>query len=136
MTIAKQRNALVTTLAAATLGALANSAAAQEKVWHHGLINAKADAAIPDGQLTLGLRPEHLVVCKPEEGLKGKVDLVEELGDSTVVYSELPGSGQIVAAKLQGHMRSGIKAGDPIGVRPLPNTSNLFDGNGKAIYLK
>jgi NitT/TauT family transport system substrate-binding protein len=46
MTIAKQRNALVAILAAATLGALANSAAAQEKVWHHGLINAKADAGI------------------------------------------------------------------------------------------
>ena len=46
MTIAKQRNALVTILAAATLGALASSAAAQEKLWHHGLINAKADAGI------------------------------------------------------------------------------------------
>ncbi len=46
MTIAKQRNALVAILAAATLGALASPAAAQEKVWHHGLINAKADAGI------------------------------------------------------------------------------------------
>jgi multiple sugar transport system ATP-binding protein len=99
-------------------------------------INAKADVAIPDGQLTLGLRPEHLVVCKPEEGLRGKVDLIEELGDSTVIYAELPGTGQILAAKLQGHLRNGMKAGDPIGVKPIPNTSNLFDGNGKAIFLK
>jgi len=99
-------------------------------------IGVKADAAIPDGQLTLGLRPEHLVVCKPEEGLRGKVDLIEELGDSTVIYAELAGSDKIIAAKLQGHLRNGMKAGDAIGVRPIPSTSNLFDGNGKAIYIK
>ena len=33
-------------IAALGVGALAGSAAAQEKIWHHGLINAKADAGI------------------------------------------------------------------------------------------
>jgi NitT/TauT family transport system substrate-binding protein len=33
-------------IAALSVGALAGSAAAQEKIWHHGLINAKADAGI------------------------------------------------------------------------------------------
>jgi NitT/TauT family transport system substrate-binding protein len=33
-------------IAALGMGALAGSAAAQEKIWHHGLINAKADAGI------------------------------------------------------------------------------------------
>jgi NitT/TauT family transport system substrate-binding protein len=33
-------------IVAAAIGALTFSAAAQEKVWHHGLINAKADAGI------------------------------------------------------------------------------------------
>jgi multiple sugar transport system ATP-binding protein len=99
-------------------------------------ITAKADSPIPDGELTLGLRPEHLVLCKPDEGLRGKVDLIEELGDSTVIYSELAGTSQIVAAKLQGHQRNGLKAGDPVGVKPLPGTSNLFDGNGKSISIK
>jgi NitT/TauT family transport system substrate-binding protein len=47
MTIARtQHIALAAILAAATIGALSFSAAAQEKVWHHGLINAKADAGI------------------------------------------------------------------------------------------
>jgi multiple sugar transport system ATP-binding protein len=100
-------------------------------------ISAKKDANIPSGvELTLGLRPEHLVLCKPEEGLRGKVDLIEELGDSTVIYSEMAGSNLIVAAKLQGHQRNGLKAGDPVGLKPLPNTSNLFDANSKAIPLK
>jgi multiple sugar transport system ATP-binding protein len=99
-------------------------------------ITAKDPGAVPEGELTLGLRPEHLVLCKPEEGLKGKVDLIEELGDSTVVYSELAGSSQIVAAKLQGHQRNNLKAGDAVGVKPLPNTSNLFDANGKAIAIR
>jgi multiple sugar transport system ATP-binding protein len=99
-------------------------------------IEARSGTAIPDGQLTLGLRPEHLVICKPEEGLRCKVDLIEELGDSTVIYAEIAGSAQIVAAKLQGHLRQGLKSGDPLGVRPVPNTSNLFDGNGKSITLR
>src|SRR6185369_16717105 len=38
--------ALGAAFAAAGLVALAGSAAAQDKVWHHGLINAKADAGI------------------------------------------------------------------------------------------
>jgi NitT/TauT family transport system substrate-binding protein len=38
--------ALGTMIAALSVGALAGSAAAQEKIWHHGLINAKADAGI------------------------------------------------------------------------------------------
>ena len=38
--------ALAAVIAAATIGALSFPAAAQDKVWHHGLINAKADAGI------------------------------------------------------------------------------------------
>src|SRR5476651_2677618 len=38
--------ALGVMIAALGVGALAGSAAAQDKVWHHGLINAKADAGI------------------------------------------------------------------------------------------
>jgi NitT/TauT family transport system substrate-binding protein len=38
--------ALGVMIAALGMGALAGSAAAQEKIWHHGLINAKADAGI------------------------------------------------------------------------------------------
>ena len=44
--VTKGRRALGALVAAATSGALSFSAAAQEKVWHHGLINAKADAGI------------------------------------------------------------------------------------------
>jgi multiple sugar transport system ATP-binding protein len=99
-------------------------------------IGAKSDTRVPEGKLTLGLRPEHLQLCKPEEGLRGKVDLIEELGDSTVIYSKLAGTDQIVAAKLQGHMRNNMKANDPIGFRPVPNTSSLFDADGKAVALR
>jgi len=99
-------------------------------------IGTLPDAKIPDGELTLGLRPEHLVLCKPEEGLRAKVDLIEELGDSTVIYAALAGSNQIVAAKLHGHAKNGLKSGDPLGVRPVPDTSNLFDSNGKAVPVR
>jgi multiple sugar transport system ATP-binding protein len=99
-------------------------------------IGAIPDAKIPDGELTLGLRPEHLVICKPEEGLRAKVDLIEELGDSTVIYAALAGSNQIVAAKLHGHAKGGLRSGDPLGIRPVPDTSNVFDSSGKAVPVR
>ena len=45
MTIARTRFiALAALMAAATIGLLSQPAAAQEKVWKHALLNAKADA--------------------------------------------------------------------------------------------
>jgi multiple sugar transport system ATP-binding protein len=102
----------------------------------HLTIGAKSDTEVPGGKLTLGLRPEHVQLCKPEEGLRGRVDLIEELGDSTVVYGKLAGSEQIVAAKLQGHLRNGLKANEEIGFRPVPDTCNLFNADGKAIAVR
>src|SRR5665811_1381006 len=47
MTVAKTRPiALAAVISAATIGLLSAPATAQEKVWKHGLINAKADAGI------------------------------------------------------------------------------------------
>jgi NitT/TauT family transport system substrate-binding protein len=47
MTIARTRPiALAAVMAAATIGLLSAQATAQEKVWKHGLLNAKADAGI------------------------------------------------------------------------------------------
>ena len=47
MTVAKTRPiALAAVISAATIGLLSAPVAAQEKVWKHGLINAKADAGI------------------------------------------------------------------------------------------
>jgi len=46
MPIATPKCTALGAIVAAAIGALTFSAAAQEKVWHHGLINAKADAGI------------------------------------------------------------------------------------------
>jgi multiple sugar transport system ATP-binding protein len=100
------------------------------------VVGTSATTKVPEGNLTLGLRPEHLQLCKPEDGLRVKVDLMEELGDSTVIYAKVAGTDQIIAAKLQGHMKNNLKANDEIGVRPLPDTSNLFDADGKAVALR
>lgn len=45
------------------------------------------------GQVSLGVRPEHLVLCRPEQAgaLAGKVTLVEELGREHIVYMERDG---------------------------------------------
>ena len=88
MTVARTRLiALAAIVAAASLGLLPQSAAAQEKVWKHALLNAKADAGIfmmvakRDFAEKQGLKLELLQVKDDQIGLKaliaGEVDSFE-----------------------------------------------------------
>ncbi len=55
-----------------------------------------------EGQaLIAGIRPEHLVLDKPGEGLPMTVDLVEPLGSETLVHGRLA-NGEPMTVKLQG----------------------------------
>ncbi|GAB3264666.1 ABC transporter ATP-binding protein [Chitinimonas naiadis] len=84
------------------------------------------------GDITLGIRPEHLQIVAVDQGLRARVDLLEHLGDSEIVYTELAGSRQTVAIKLQGG-HHGLKAGDLIGLQPDPGRTLLFGKHGQAL---
>ncbi len=92
---------------------------------------------VPDGAVVLGFRPEALLPARSAAGLprlEMTVDLVEELGNETLVYGEvpgevaaveidralpapLPGSRARVAARLQGF--TNVNPGEtlPLGLR-------------------
>nr|WP_321514506.1 sn-glycerol-3-phosphate ABC transporter ATP-binding protein UgpC [uncultured Pseudodesulfovibrio sp.] len=52
-----------------------------------------------NAQATVGIRPEHLILAKPEDGLlKAEVDVVERLGDVSYLYCTLSDGTAIIAS--------------------------------------
>ena len=64
--------------------------------WPHGQGAAASMVAI------LGVRPEHLYLVGDDEGfaISGEVDTVEQLGDTSVAYINLPGLAEPLSLKL------------------------------------
>jgi multiple sugar transport system ATP-binding protein len=88
---------------------------------------------IQDGsELTFGVRPEHLRIVAPAGGLRGRIDLLEHLGDSVIVYLTLPGASHPVAVKLAGHPVS-LATGDLVGLGAAPEDCYLFGADGKTL---
>jgi multiple sugar transport system ATP-binding protein len=83
-------------------------------------------------QLTLGVRPEHLVIEgngeRPEIAVT--VNLTEPLGGESFVYGTLH-SGESLTIKQPGQIF--IKAGATIGVGIAPDLCHLFDPDGQAL---
>jgi len=80
------------------------------------------------GPLQLGLRPEAVTVVAEGAGtIDAKVELVERLGDRTLVYARVP-DGLEVTAQDEGN--SGVRVGDRVGLRIDGNSVHLFDADG------
>jgi multiple sugar transport system ATP-binding protein len=95
---------------------------------------AQVDTHVPraglpaEGPFELGLRPENVTVA-PAEGATttGKVELVERLGDRTLVYARLA-DGLAVTAEDEGNSR--VHMGDSVGLRILGAGTHLFGPDG------
>ncbi len=77
--------------------------------------------------VTLGVRPEDLVLAAPGEGLQVEVDVVEELGADAYIYGHttLNGQNHDIVARVDGR-RPPMK-GDTVHVRPEQGHVHLFD---------
>jgi multiple sugar transport system ATP-binding protein len=83
----------------------------------------------------VGVRPENVRVLPAGQGrLAGRVDLVESLGNNTLIYANVaastPRGVQIVAA--QGN-RTTLHAGDAVGLDIPPSSFHLFDRQGRSM---
>ncbi|KJV36646.1 ABC transporter ATP-binding protein [Luteibacter yeojuensis] len=87
------------------------------------------------GELTLGVRPEHLRVCEDGNGtgetLAGKLTVVERLGSETYAYVDVPGLGTITV-RADGDFER--RAGRDICIRVDLTHAYVFDATGKAIH--
>ncbi len=83
-----------------------------------------------DGEVQLGVRPEHVALCPPDQGMgNADVRVVEPLGSETLVHLEA--GGQPLVAKVSGIPR--VAVGDRVGVQPDLARLHFFDGNGSRL---
>jgi multiple sugar transport system ATP-binding protein len=77
--------------------------------------------------VTIGVRPEDVVVSNTGEGLAVEVDVIEELGADGYLYghTEIDGSRVDIVARVDG--RNHPNAGDRVFILPEPNHIHVFD---------
>jgi multiple sugar transport system ATP-binding protein len=86
------------------------------------------------GTLTLGLRPENVAVAKELSGaIDATVELVERLGERSLVYARL-GDGSAITAQDDGNSR--VQIGDRIGLVIDGSAAHLFDADGAAYHAR
>ena len=87
-------------------------------------------AALPEsGELRIGIRPEAVRVTG--DGAKANVDLVERLGERTLIYARLS-DGQPITAEDAGD--SSVTIGDKIALAIDGEAAHVFDSAGTAYH--
>jgi multiple sugar transport system ATP-binding protein len=91
-----------------------------------------ARSAKPGDKVTLGIRPEHFTVSDvPGAGIGGLVMVLEQLGDETYAYVEVPGTKEgMLNARLD--PQSMVKNGQTLRLTVSERTAHLFDEHGLA----
>lgn len=116
---------------ASALMAQPQSGCAVLKLGDGTLVETKvpADALPPNGEYRLGIRPEAVRVAAV--GSRAKVDLVERLGDRTLVYARLA-DGQPITAEDEGVSR--VNIGDEIFLKIDGDAAHIFDSSGTGYH--
>ena len=84
-----------------------------------------------DEPVTLGVRPEHLLVGRPgDAGLTATLRLAEYLGSETMFYAHLP-DGADISVKADGLSKAAVGSALTIGIPAA--ACHLFDADGAAI---
>ncbi len=80
-----------------------------------------------DGEVRVGIRPEHFAIGGGEPGLELAVEVVENLGGTRYVYGTLPSNEEIIV-EARDHVT--VKAGETVtvGYRPERVLAFLPDG--------
>src|ERR1041385_194497 len=83
-----------------------------------------------EGEILLGVRPEHVSLCAVGQGVgNAAVRVVETLGAETLVH--VAAGGQPIVAKLPGMVE--LHVGDTVGVNLDRRRLHLFDGAGERL---
>jgi multiple sugar transport system ATP-binding protein len=84
------------------------------------------------GLLEIGLRPEGVTVASGDSAsTAAKVELVERLGERTLIYARLS-DGLSITAEDEGFSR--VRIGDTIGLRIHGDAAHLFDADGTGYH--
>ena len=90
-------------------------------------------ARVPDGDaFELGIRPEHAVVTEavdPAAVMTGRINMLERLGNATMLYVETERGVVVVEADSE----SPARIGDAVGVKLDAERSHLFAADGNVV---
>jgi multiple sugar transport system ATP-binding protein len=93
-----------------------------------------ASNQVVDGAHTFGVRAEDVRIAPTGQGnVDGKVDVLERLGERTLVYTRLS-DGQIIVASDAGNSR--VAVGDTVGLAFDGRKSHLFNETGRAWHAR
>ncbi len=97
------------------------------------------DAIIPESAVghkgTFGVRPEDLDITEGSDRIfTGRIDIVEHLGEVTLLYVDVGSTKEPVIAKLDGNVN--VKRGSEIGLTAPSETLHVFDDKGIAYRRK
>jgi multiple sugar transport system ATP-binding protein len=98
-------------------------------------VQPRRDAPAIGAAATLGFRPDQVELATADGApsvLEGQVDLVERLGDATLVHVQCAGQAAPVIVRLPGHADP-LVAGSRVALRPDLARSRLFDSAGDAL---
>jgi ABC-type sugar transport system ATPase subunit len=98
----------------------------------HDPIRVAADipASAAGTKGTLGVRPEHLGLADGGQPLlKGKLEIVEHLGELTLLYVDC-GFGEPIIAKLDGNVK--IARGTEVALAAAPEMLHVFGADGRS----
>jgi multiple sugar transport system ATP-binding protein len=100
-------------------------------------VAVNATRAADGSAVTLGIRPEHLVhVADPGAGsgelsrVRGTVAVVENLGESALIYVRLPETDGFTLCRIEGTSLAREDASIELGIPPT--AAHLFDAEGRA----
>jgi multiple sugar transport system ATP-binding protein len=99
-------------------------------------VAVNATRADKGSEVTLGIRPEHLLHVADGNApagasrVRGSVVLVENLGESALIYVRLPDTDGLTLCRIEG--TSLVKDGEAIELGIQPTTAHLFDAEGRA----
>ncbi|MFK0161003.1 ABC transporter ATP-binding protein [Rhizobium sp. NPDC090279] len=86
---------------------------------------------IPQGDVRLGIRPEHLkLAAKGEGSFEADVSIVERLGVET--YLTVGSNSAPLIVRAEGDMR--LRPGDRVSLRVDPTACHVFDTTGKLVH--
>jgi ABC-type sugar transport system ATPase subunit len=93
------------------------------------VIPVDARSVSKGGKVTLGVRPEHVLMSNGGEALVGTVVAIERLGSESLVHAKLS-SGEVIAWHAVGGSGSGV--GDIVRLGIDASRGHLFDDAGNA----
>jgi ABC-type sugar transport system ATPase subunit len=87
--------------------------------------------SLPDGPVTLGIRPEHLAVTSEDPGgaFPGRVQWVEALGAEAILYVQTPVAPHLLRVRVP----TGLPGGSRIWLRPARQQLHVFASDGRRI---